>query len=1042
MSATAPQSSDSSAAAEFLSELYAPAAAGFINIYTITDGPDESDWAPVTQPTFAAEHALRRAPEGNVYVSVAVRSERLPGKRRGNKDECSVLTAVYADIDIVSTNHKTEKALPPDETAAMEIVHAVGLDPSAVLHSGGGLQVYWLFDEAQPVDELDDFLARWNATLTRHADERGWHLDNVFDVPRMMRVPGTLNHKPIKHGKPAQPVEVFLARYDRRYTLAQIEAVLDDLPPAPEPNYTFDSSTPYIGPERPGDAFIATHTAEELLSQFGFIQVGNSNRNGDTYWKRPGSDSKYNIIAHREGQIANFSPNIPLPLATDSGPGNTVDVLGLYVHLAHGGDFSAAAKELSRQGYGAQSVDNLEFLKTIPWAYDPGTTTEPTEEGDVAEDETAWKPPEPFKVQVGCGPLFPLQETLPPWIADYVVDVCKQVAVPVDFAATMALGALSAITMNHVSLDLSISQMAQPLNLWIALGAESGASKSYAHKSMMAPLRRWVADKKEAYELETTQLKVELEVAKKELEAIQKAGAAQVSSGNSENLSGDLLAATIKLAAAENRVIINPHFTSKDITPESLPTFYAEHGGLAAIVSDEGEVIDMMAGMYAKENASVGDYIAGYDRGTVENTRKNSGTINVDDPCLTIAVMTQPMMLAKLGQHGYLAGKGIVPRFCLSVPPDTVGYNTFEHEEALLGPDAERITEQRQRVKARYEKTMLVLAETLAKHWYPEDLRLTVSPAAARLWVAWKKKNEPRLRRSGDLRKMAAWYQKIRTATFRTAALLHLAHDPDLTDTVVDVEDFKRAFVLAEYWVAHAKVLMKAWADAKAKDENRLADRAEELLKWLLENEGDDEVDGANRKAWSLDDIPLAVITRRLKNANALTKNEAVEVVEYLVEKGWMRVPGVFFERARRDTRGGPRKGEQPLTVRIHPETEVLLESEDLVEPEFGYPDSPDSPELSDEWDTPDSPVSPDFRSASGTTEGVRGNRGFGVEGDTTFSSSSEDFLKNKGVRLSHGPHPRTPVSPYSTSIYTEPVNPPSVVEPDIEDGDEQCELF
>ncbi len=99
----------------------------------------------------------------------------------------------------------------------MAFLQEFPLRPSLVIWSGGGLHVYWLFrkplyfhtpEERQAVKDLS---ARFQKAIILQGQERGWKLDNTSDLVRLLRIPGTFNHK-------ADPVMVeILQETDLKY---------------------------------------------------------------------------------------------------------------------------------------------------------------------------------------------------------------------------------------------------------------------------------------------------------------------------------------------------------------------------------------------------------------------------------------------------------------------------------------------------------------------------------------------------------------------------------------------------------------------------------------------------------------------------------------------------------------------------------------------------------------------------------------------------------------------------------------------------------
>lgn len=113
---------------------------------------------------------------------------------RSKADDVSRLAAVWVDIDFKDTGIQSKEN-------AHELVQLlsdlIGVGPSAVVHSGNGLQPYWAIDpEEEYTQELGtSLLLRWGAFVRWVAASQGGQLDSVFDLPRIFRAPGSFNHK-------------------------------------------------------------------------------------------------------------------------------------------------------------------------------------------------------------------------------------------------------------------------------------------------------------------------------------------------------------------------------------------------------------------------------------------------------------------------------------------------------------------------------------------------------------------------------------------------------------------------------------------------------------------------------------------------------------------------------------------------------------------------------------------------------------------------------------------------------------------------------
>ena len=97
--------------------------------------------------------------------------------------------------------HKTRHPLPPTEDAARSLLDTAPYKPSLIVHSGHGLQVYWLFKEPASFDTRDDREAfsrlcrGWQQLFQQTGRDQGWHVDSTADLARVLRIPGTYNLK-------------------------------------------------------------------------------------------------------------------------------------------------------------------------------------------------------------------------------------------------------------------------------------------------------------------------------------------------------------------------------------------------------------------------------------------------------------------------------------------------------------------------------------------------------------------------------------------------------------------------------------------------------------------------------------------------------------------------------------------------------------------------------------------------------------------------------------------------------------------------------
>jgi hypothetical protein len=156
--------------------------------------------------------AVRSVPDPtkDCWYGTAAIHERVTSGRGYARDVIGV-REVSADLDVKPTG------LPSWE-AARQVVDTLttmlGVGPVAVVNSGHGLQPHWALERDDRTDWPDEtdprwsdataLWRRWGRLVASVAERYGGHTDSVFDLSRVLRVPGTTNTK----GDPHVPVTV------------------------------------------------------------------------------------------------------------------------------------------------------------------------------------------------------------------------------------------------------------------------------------------------------------------------------------------------------------------------------------------------------------------------------------------------------------------------------------------------------------------------------------------------------------------------------------------------------------------------------------------------------------------------------------------------------------------------------------------------------------------------------------------------------------------------------------------------------------------
>ena len=173
------------------------------------------------------EEAVRKATEQSlntdVYFGVGLQAEDLGPSKRGAIEDISAIPAFWCDIDVAGKGHSSSD-YPGTIDEALEFLQGLPLQPSIVVNSGNGLHAYWLlaqlwqFTDVGDREQAQEISRAFQGFIIEEGRKRGWTLDNTSDLTRLLRVPGTMNHKT----SPPKQVEIVYIE-DKRYSVEDFE---------------------------------------------------------------------------------------------------------------------------------------------------------------------------------------------------------------------------------------------------------------------------------------------------------------------------------------------------------------------------------------------------------------------------------------------------------------------------------------------------------------------------------------------------------------------------------------------------------------------------------------------------------------------------------------------------------------------------------------------------------------------------------------------------------------------------------------------------
>ncbi len=218
-------------ALSFLFQLYGEDASGSLPLFGL---PSKQVWWLDPTDEEGMTRCLQDAGQQNLYFPTCLHSRAhaealwqkahpgVPFAGRGVHESAVCVPGVFGDFDVHGAAHRNER-LPRSKDEILTWLATYPLRPSLVWDSGNGIQAAWLFREPWALESDEErqeairFRKLFHDAVQAHAGAR-WKFDNVADLARVLRLPGSWNWKQ----SPPLPV-VLLEDSGLRYNSSDFE---------------------------------------------------------------------------------------------------------------------------------------------------------------------------------------------------------------------------------------------------------------------------------------------------------------------------------------------------------------------------------------------------------------------------------------------------------------------------------------------------------------------------------------------------------------------------------------------------------------------------------------------------------------------------------------------------------------------------------------------------------------------------------------------------------------------------------------------------
>lgn len=325
----------------------------------------------------------------------------------------------------------------------------------------------------------------------------------------------------------------------------------------------------------------------------------------------------------------------------------------------------------------------------------------------------------------------------------------------------------------------------EPLNLYAAIVADPSERKSQTQRAVTDPVYMFELEENERREPDISQFQLK----KKILEGQIGHMTAQIVKGKKKNEVQEADLMELQRELDELQEVAELRLIADDTTSEALVKLLKQNDERMSIISSEGGIFQIMAGLYNSDKSNIDIYLKAYSGDPVSVDRKTGGSSSLQQPALTVLLFVQRSVVQEIMENKEFRGRGLLARFLYVFPKSLIGNRKY-----LVDDIPEWISDN-------YEMGVRRLLEIPVPN---KPMTIRYDDGAFKLAEFFYYEIEKQL--PDNLEEIKDWAGKFHGQTMRIAGILHCMEHFEKADQVLLNENTMRnAVEMGRYFLAHAK---------------------------------------------------------------------------------------------------------------------------------------------------------------------------------------------------------------------------------------------